>query len=118
MADAIVHWLIAQRTVLDDQEVPLFPGVFAIFGHGNVTCLGHALQQAGDALPTWRGQNEGGMALAAIGYAKAARRRTRKATGTRPSPRGRCPLPLPERLAKRSASRRRVRPASSPDSSS
>ena len=67
MADAIVHWLIAQRTVLDDQEVPL--------GHGNVTCLGHALQQAGDALPTWRGQNEGGMALAAIGYAKAARRR-------------------------------------------
>ena len=49
--------------------------MFAIFGHGNVTCLGHALQQAGDALPTWRGQNEGGMALAAIGYAKAARRR-------------------------------------------
>ena len=75
MADAIVHWLIAQRTLLDDQEAPLFPGVFAIFGHGNVTCLGHALQQAGDALPTWRGQNEGGMALAAIGYAKAARRR-------------------------------------------
>jgi 3D-(3,5/4)-trihydroxycyclohexane-1,2-dione acylhydrolase (decyclizing) len=75
MADAIVHWLIAQRTVVDDQDVPLFPGVFAIFGHGNVTCLGHALQQAGDALPTWRGQNEGGMALAAIGYAKAARRR-------------------------------------------
>ncbi len=75
MADAIVHWLIAQRSVVDDVEVALFPGVFAIFGHGNVTCLGHALQQAGDALPTWRGQNEGGMALAAIGYAKAARRR-------------------------------------------
>jgi 3D-(3,5/4)-trihydroxycyclohexane-1,2-dione acylhydrolase (decyclizing) len=75
MADAIVHWLVAQRTVVDGREVPLFPGVFAIFGHGNVTCLGHALQQAGDALPTWRGQNEGGMALAAIGYAKAARRR-------------------------------------------
>jgi 3D-(3,5/4)-trihydroxycyclohexane-1,2-dione acylhydrolase (decyclizing) len=75
MADAIVHWLIAQRTVIDDREVPLFPGVFAIFGHGNVTCLGHALQQAGDALPTWRGQNEGGMALAAIAYAKATRRR-------------------------------------------
>ena len=75
MADAIVHWLVAQRTMVDDRELPLFPGVFAIFGHGNVTCLGHALQQAGDALPTWRGQNEGGMALAAIGYAKAARRR-------------------------------------------
>jgi 3D-(3,5/4)-trihydroxycyclohexane-1,2-dione acylhydrolase (decyclizing) len=75
MADAIVHWLIAQRTLVDDREVALFPGVFAIFGHGNVTCLGHALQQAGDALPTWRGQNEGGMALAAIGFAKATRRR-------------------------------------------
>ncbi len=75
MAGAIVHWLVAQRTVIDAQDVPLFPGVFAIFGHGNVTCLGHALQQAGDALPTWRGQNEGGMALAAIGYAKATLRR-------------------------------------------
>ncbi len=51
MADAIVHWLVAQRTMVDERELPLFPGVFAIFGHGNVTCLGHALQQAGDALP-------------------------------------------------------------------
>ena len=74
-ADAIVGWLIAQRTVVDGREVPLFPGVFAIFGHGNVTCLGHALQRAGDALPTWRGQNEQGMALAAVAYAKATRRR-------------------------------------------
>ena len=69
-ADAIVRWLIAQRTEVDGQEVPLFPGVFAIFGHGNVTCLGHALQTAGDALPTWRGQNEQGMALAAVAYAR------------------------------------------------
>src|ERR1017187_916054 len=74
-ADAIVRWLIAQRTEVDGQEVPLFPGVFAIFGHGNVTCLGHALQTAGDALPTWRGQNEQGMALAAVAYAKATRSR-------------------------------------------
>jgi 3D-(3,5/4)-trihydroxycyclohexane-1,2-dione acylhydrolase (decyclizing) len=72
---AIVRWMIAQRTVIDGTEVPLFPGVFAIFGHGNVTSLGLALQEAGDALPTWRGQNEQGMALAAIGYAKAVRRR-------------------------------------------
>ena len=76
-AQALVRFLIAQRTVLpgDDGDVALFPGVFAIFGHGNVTSLGHALQQAGDALPTWRGQNEQGMALAAVGYAKAKRRR-------------------------------------------
>ncbi len=76
-AEALVRYLIAQRTVLpgDETDSPLFPGVYAIFGHGNVTSLGHALQQAGDALPTWRGQNEQGMALAAIGYAKAKRRR-------------------------------------------
>jgi 3D-(3,5/4)-trihydroxycyclohexane-1,2-dione acylhydrolase (decyclizing) len=74
-AEAIVRWLIAQRTVVDDREVPLFPGVYAIFGHANVTCLGLALQQAGDALPTWRGQNEQGMALAAVAFAKATRRR-------------------------------------------
>ena len=80
-AQAIVRYLIAQRTVLGDvdgvhgAEVPLFPGVFAIFGHGNVTSLGHALEQAGDALPTWRGHNEQGMALAAVGFAKATRRR-------------------------------------------
>ena len=74
-AAAIVRYLIAQRTVIDDVDVPLFPGVYAIFGHGNVTSLGLALQEAGDALPTWRGQNEQGMALAAVGYAKAIRRR-------------------------------------------
>ncbi len=74
-ADAVVRYLVAQRTVIDGIDAPLVPGVFAIFGHGNVTCLGPALHAAGDALPTWRGQNEQGMALAAIGYAKAMRRR-------------------------------------------
>ena len=62
-----MRYLVAQRTVIDGVEAPLFPGVFAIFGHGNVTCLGPALHAAGDALPTWRGQNEQGMALAAVG---------------------------------------------------
>jgi 3D-(3,5/4)-trihydroxycyclohexane-1,2-dione acylhydrolase (decyclizing) len=74
-AEAIVRYLIAQQTVVDDRTVPLFPGVYAIFGHGNVTCLGHALEQHRERLPTWRGQNEQGMALAATAYAKASRRR-------------------------------------------
>ncbi len=74
-AQAIVRYLIAQRTVVDGKPAPLFPGVYAIFGHGNVTCLGHALEEAKDKLPTWRGQNEQGMALAATAYAKAMRRR-------------------------------------------
>ena len=55
--------------------MPLFPGVFAIFGHGNVTCLSEALEAVKDTFPTWRGQNEQSMALAAIGFAKAKRRR-------------------------------------------
>jgi len=73
---AIVRWLGAQQSELGDGTIaPLFPGVYAIFGHGNVTCLGQALEEAQDMLPTWRGQNEQGMALAATAYAKAMRRR-------------------------------------------
>src|SRR5215207_7287538 len=74
-AEAIVRYLVAQRTTIDGVPAPLVPGVFAIFGHGNVTCLGPALYEARDELPTWRGQNEQGMALAAVGFAKAMRRR-------------------------------------------
>ncbi len=74
-AQAIVRFLMAQRSVINGAEVPLFAGVFAIFGHGNVTCLGQALEEVKDEFPTWRGQNEQGMALAATAYAKAKRRR-------------------------------------------
>ena len=75
MTQALVRFLMAQRTMLDGQEEPLFPGVFAIFGHGNVTCLSEALEAVKDEFPTWRGQNEQSMALAAIGFTKAKRRR-------------------------------------------
>src|SRR5918992_4715340 len=75
VAQAIVKYLMAQRIDLDAEEAPLFPGVFAIFGHGNVTSLGEALQSVEDDLPTWRGQNEQTMAMAAVAYAKAKRRR-------------------------------------------
>ena len=74
-AEAIVRYLTAQQIVIDGLPQPLFAGVFAIFGHGNVTCLGPALEAARDAMPTWRGQNEQGMALAAVAFAKARRRR-------------------------------------------
>jgi 3D-(3,5/4)-trihydroxycyclohexane-1,2-dione acylhydrolase (decyclizing) len=75
MAQALVKYLCNQFTEVDGERVPLFPGVFAIFGHGNVTCLSEALEAVKDVLPTWRGQNEQSMALAAIGFAKAKRRR-------------------------------------------
>ena len=75
MAQALVRFLVSQRIDIDGDDVPLFPGVFGIFGHGNVTCLGEALDTVSDALPTWRGQNEQSMAMAAAAYAKATRRR-------------------------------------------
>ena len=74
-AQAIVKYLVAQRTLIDGVEKPLFPGVYAIFGHGNVTSLGVALEEHRDDIRTWRGQNEQGMALAALGFTKALRRR-------------------------------------------
>ena len=74
-AQAIVRWLLAQRTTVDGAEVPIFAGVFGIFGHGNVTSLAEALEPVQDQLPTWRGQNEQSMALAAVAYAKAMRGR-------------------------------------------
>lgn len=75
MAQAVVRYLCNQFTEIDGERVPLFAGCFAIFGHGNVTCLSEALEAVQDQLPTWRGQNEQSMALAAIGFAKAKRRR-------------------------------------------
>jgi 3D-(3,5/4)-trihydroxycyclohexane-1,2-dione acylhydrolase (decyclizing) len=75
-AQALVRWMLAQRSeLLDGTVVPLFAGVFGIFGHGNVLGLGTALYEVRDELPTWRGQTEQGMALAAVAYAKATDRR-------------------------------------------
>ncbi|MBX2823771.1 MAG: 3D-(3,5/4)-trihydroxycyclohexane-1,2-dione acylhydrolase (decyclizing) [Gammaproteobacteria bacterium] len=75
MAQALVRYLCHQYTEIDGERVPLFAGVFSIFGHGNVPCLAEALEQVQDQLPTWRGQNEQSMALAAIAYGKAKQRR-------------------------------------------
>jgi 3D-(3,5/4)-trihydroxycyclohexane-1,2-dione acylhydrolase (decyclizing) len=75
MAQALVRYLCNQFTEIDGERLPLFAGVFGIFGHGNVTCLSEALEAVQDQLPTWRGQNEQSMALAAIAFAKAKRRR-------------------------------------------
>ncbi|MFQ5623946.1 MAG: 3D-(3,5/4)-trihydroxycyclohexane-1,2-dione acylhydrolase (decyclizing), partial [Paracoccaceae bacterium] len=75
MAQALVRYLCNQHTLLDGERIPLFAGVFGIFGHGNVTCLAEALEAVQDQLPTWRGQNEQSMTLAAIAFAKAKKRR-------------------------------------------
>lgn len=75
MAQAVARFMVAQKTVVDGETVPIFGGVFAIFGHGNVAGVGEALYAIKDQLPTYRGQNEQGMAHAAIAYAKASFRR-------------------------------------------
>ena len=82
MAQALVRYLAAQQTELDGQTVPLFAGVWAIFGHGNVAGIGEALAAYRDELPTYRAHNEQAMALAAIAYAKALHRRRMMACTT------------------------------------
>jgi len=81
MAQALARFLSVQMTEIDGEKLPLFGGVWAIFGHGNVAGLGEALYQARDTLPTFRAHNEQAMAHAAIAYAKANfRRRVMAAT--------------------------------------
>ena len=75
VADALARYLRAQRIEIDGRIEPLFGSVFAIFGHGNVTCLSQPLLEGAEQLPVWRGQNEQSMAMAAVAYAKAQLRR-------------------------------------------
>jgi 3D-(3,5/4)-trihydroxycyclohexane-1,2-dione acylhydrolase (decyclizing) len=75
MAQALVRYLAAQHVEIDGARRKIFAGVWAIFGHGNVAGLGEALAAHRTELPTYRAHNEQAMALAAIGFAKAMRRR-------------------------------------------
>ncbi|WP_421762009.1 3D-(3,5/4)-trihydroxycyclohexane-1,2-dione acylhydrolase (decyclizing) [Devosia sp.] len=75
MAQAVATFMTRQMTIIDGKKVPIFGGVFAIFGHGNVAGMGEALYQVRDELPTYRAHNEQGMAHAAIAFAKASFRR-------------------------------------------
>ena len=81
-AQALVRYVMAQRTRLDHAEVGLVQGVFAIFGHGNVAGLGEALAAVRDEFPTYRAHNEQAMAHAAIAFAKAHARRRMMACTT------------------------------------
>jgi 3D-(3,5/4)-trihydroxycyclohexane-1,2-dione acylhydrolase (decyclizing) len=81
-AEATVRFLAAQRTEIGGRELPLFGGVWAIFGHGNVAGLGPALHAHRRALPTFRAHNEQAMAHAAIAYAKTNMRRRMMACTT------------------------------------
>ena len=71
-AQAIVHFLAAQYSEHRGLRQRLIPGVWGIFGHGNVAGLGQALEEYGDRLnmPTYRPQNEQGMVHTAVAYAR------------------------------------------------
>ena len=84
-AQALVRYLAALRAetgLADVGTAPLFGGVFAIFGHGNVAGVGEALYRHRAELPTYRAHNEQAMAHAAIAYAKAHMRRRMMACTT------------------------------------
>ena len=74
-AQALIRYLIAQKIVIDGEKKPLFPGAFGIYGHGNVACIGQAMEEFQEELPGYRGHHEQNMALTGIGYARAMRRK-------------------------------------------
>ena len=75
-AQAVIRYLSSQKVELfDGSIVPLFGGIFGIFGHGNVAGIGEALWEYRNKIPYFRGQNEQGMAHTAIAFAKANRAR-------------------------------------------
>lgn len=75
MAQALLKFLSQQYIVIDDIEKRFVQGMFGIFGHGNVTGLGEALQFTDhEQLPYIRANNEQGMVHAATAYAKQVNR--------------------------------------------
>ncbi|WP_405512037.1 3D-(3,5/4)-trihydroxycyclohexane-1,2-dione acylhydrolase (decyclizing) [Streptomyces canus] len=73
-AQALVRFLAHQYSERDGQEQRLIPGVWGIFGHGNVAGIGQALLQAAVTqeadLPYYLARNEQGMVHASVAYAK------------------------------------------------
>lgn len=82
LAQALVRAMGAEWVEVDGIEEPMFAGVFAIFGHGNVSGLGEALAAVQNTLPTYRAHNEQAMAHAATAFAKASFRRRMMACTT------------------------------------
>ncbi|MCC9204937.1 3D-(3,5/4)-trihydroxycyclohexane-1,2-dione acylhydrolase (decyclizing) [Arthrobacter sp. zg-Y769] len=83
VAQAVVEFLSSQYAVDsiggEDYRERLFPGMFGIFGHGNVAGVGQALKQSQvrdpAAMPYYQGRNEQAMVHQAVGYARHTRRR-------------------------------------------
>ena len=72
---ALIKYLVSQKIIIENKKMPLFPGAFGIYGHGNVACIGQAMEEFQNQLPGYRGHHEQNMALTGIGYARAMRRK-------------------------------------------
>jgi 3D-(3,5/4)-trihydroxycyclohexane-1,2-dione acylhydrolase (decyclizing) len=75
VAQALVRYLQAQYSSRDGERQRLIPGLFGIFGHGNVAGLSQALCEQGSGLPHYQPFNEQSMVHTAAGFAKATNRR-------------------------------------------
>ncbi len=73
-AQAIVKFLSVQFSERDGSQRRLIPGIFGIFGHGNVAGLSQALYEYGQDLPYFQPRNEQSMVHTACGFAKATQR--------------------------------------------
>jgi len=74
MSQAVVRYLAQQYVERDGREQPFFAGVWGIFGHGNVSGMGQALEEYRDLITYYRPQNEQGMVHVAAAYAKMKNR--------------------------------------------
>ena len=71
MAQAVVKYLQTQYSERDGRQRRLIPGIFGIFGHGNVAGLGQAIEEYGQDFPFYQPCNEQSMVHTASGFAKA-----------------------------------------------
>lgn len=71
MAQAVVAYLQNQYSSRDGKEHRFIPGIFGIFGHGNVAGIGQALEQD-TGLKYFFSRNEQAMAHTASAFAKAS----------------------------------------------
>lgn len=74
MAQAVVRYLQAQYSERDGSVRRFIPLIAAIFGHGNVSGLGQALQEPWCAMQFMQGHNEQSMVHAAAAFARETRR--------------------------------------------
>ena len=71
MAQAVVAYLKNQYTARDGKQQRFIPGIFGIFGHGNVAGIGQALEQD-QGLKYYFCRNEQAMVHTASAFAKAS----------------------------------------------